>query len=293
MLNSRNKIWKENKTIKKQSKEYFTRFPNEYIQGNIKTKFGVSRKFYITYILIDKYRSYEDYSWITIRKVLDFYGYKTTSRKPKAFKEILDVLEYMINNQMIEVKQDLDSLSYDTGIEIKIISENFDSTEKFGKLTSSQFDTIMMADSSLNRENILVAFLYINSYIGCRPRQNDGSEYENAKDNPEAFYRSIKHMAEELSMSKDTINQCIEYLTKSSDDIPALLIKREVGSVQPDKTKPPQNVPNIYVLNKEGYKQEIEWALSKMLELYKVEEFYPIKSGNYRFKRKEIDGTAN
>ena len=287
MLNSRNKIWKENKTIKKQSKEYFTRFPNEYIQGNIKTKFGVSRKFYITYILIDKYRSYEDYSWITIRKVLDFYGYKTTSRKPKAFKEILDVLEYMINNQMIEVKQDLDSLSYDTGIEIKIIPKNFDSTEKFAKLTSSQFDTIMMADSSLNRENILVAFLYINSYIGCRPRQDNGSEYENAKDNPEAFYRSISNMANELSMSKDTINQCIEYLTESSDDTPALLIKREVGSVQPDKSKPPQNVPNIYVLNKEGYKQEIEWALSKMLELYKVDEFYPSKSGNYRFENKK------
>ena len=278
---------KENIIIKniEKKKEYFTRFPNEYIQGNIKTKFGVSRKFYITYILIDKYRSYEDYSWITIRKILEFYGYKTTSRKPKAFKEILDVLEYMINNQMIEVKQDLDSLSYDTGIEIKIIPQNFDSTEKFAKLTSSQFDTIMMADSSLNRENILVAFLYINSYIGCRPRQNDGSEYENAKDNPEAFYRSIKHMAEELSMSKDTINQCIEYLTKSSDDIPALLIKREVGSVRPDKSKPPKNVPNIYVLNKEGYKQEIEWALNKMLELYKVDEFYPSKSGNYRFNK--------
>ena len=283
MLNSRNKSRKEKKIIKKQNKEYFTRFPNEYIQGNIKTRFGISRKFYIIYILIDKYRSYEDYSWITIRKVLEFYGYKTTSRKPKAFKEILDVLEYMINNQMIEVKQDLDSLSYDTGIEIKIIPKNFDSTEKFAKLTSSQFDTIMMADSSLNRENILVAFLYINSYIGCRPKQNDGSEYENAKNNPEAFYRSIKHMAEELSMSKDTINQCIEYLTKSSDNIPALLIKREVGSVQPDKSKPPKNVPNIYVLNKEGYKQEVEWALSKMLELYKVDEFYPPKSGNYRF----------
>ena len=104
--------------------EYFTRFPNKYIQGNIKTQFGVSRKFYITYILIDKYRSYEDYSWITIRKVLEFYGYKTTKHKPKAFYEILDVLEYMINNKMIEVKQDLDSLSYDTGIEIKIIPIN-------------------------------------------------------------------------------------------------------------------------------------------------------------------------
>lgn len=269
--------------ISNKKKEYFTRFPNEYIQGNIKTKFGVSRKFYITYILIDKYRSYENYSWITIREIMNFYGYKTHRNKPKAFKEVLDVLEYMINNKMIDVEQDLNSLSYDTGIKITIIPENFDSTEKFGKLTSGQFDTIMMADSSLNRENILMAFLYINSYIGCRSRNSDGSEYENAKDNPEAFFRSIENMAKELSMSKDTINKCIDYLTTTSNDIPALLVKREVGSIQKDANKPPQNVPNIYVLNKEGYKQEIEWAMDKMLEVYGVKEFCPMKSGNYRF----------
>lgn len=276
---------KENTIIKniEKKKEYFTRFPNEYIQGNIKTKFGVSRKFYITYILIDKYRSYEDYSWITVREILEFYGYKTTSRKPKAFKEVLDVLEYMINNKMIEIKQDLDALSYDTGIKITIIPENFDSTEKFGKLTSGQFDTIMMADSSLNRENILVAFLYINSYIGCRSRNSDGSELSNAKDYPEAFWRSIENMAKELSMSKDTINKCMDYLTTPIGDIPALLVKREVGSVQKDANKAPQNVPNIYVLNKEGYQQEIEWAMNKMLEVYGVKEFLPMKSGNYRF----------
>ena len=194
------------------------------------------------------------------------------------------MLEYMINNKMIEVKQDLDSLSYDTGIEIKIISENFDYPDKFCKLTSSQFDAIMMADSSLNKENILMAFLYINSYIGCRSKQDDGSEYDNAKDNPEAFWKSVESMSKELSMSKDTINQCIEYLITSSETHDALLIKREVGSIQPDKTKPPKNVPNIYVLNKEGYKQEIEWALNKMLEVYQVDEFFPSKSGNYRFE---------
>lgn len=264
----------------KKKPEKFTKLPNEYIQGNIKTKYGISRKFYITYILIDKYRSYEDYSWITIRKILDFYGYKTTKNKPKAVYEILDVLEFMINNKMIEVKQDLDSLSYDTGIEIKIISENFDNAKHFAKLTSSQFNTIMMADSSLNKENILVAFLYILSYIGCRKRNEDGSEKENAKDNPEAFYKSIVNMSKDLSMSKDTINQCIEYLTKSTDERDALLIKREVGSVQPDKAKPPQNVPNIYVLNKEGYEQEIKWAIEKIIDLYKTDEIYPFVRGN-------------
>lgn len=211
---------------------------------------------------------------------MDFYGYKTHRNKPKAFKEVLDVLEYMINNEMIEVKQDLDSLNYDTGIEIKIISKNFDNVKHFAKFTSSQFNNIMMADSSLNKENILVAFLYILSYIGCRKRKDDGSDYESAKDNPEAFFKSIKHMSEELSMSKDTINQCMEFLTKSTDERDALLIKREVGSVQPDKSKPPQNVPNIYVLNKEGYEQEIKWALEKIVQLYGTDEFYPFVKGN-------------
>jgi|GEM_PF-722862 len=261
--------------------EYFTRFPNEYIQGNIKTKFGVSRKFYITYILIDKYRSYEDYSWITIRKILNFYGYKTHKRKPKAVGEILDVLEYMINSKLIEIQQDLDSIGYDTGIEIKIIPQNFDYPDRFCKLTSSQFNTIMMSESCINRECLLMAFLYINSYIGTRPKKEDGSEIMfNPETKPEAFWRSIESMAKELSMSKDTINQCIDYLTTPSNNKKALLIKKEAGSVQPDKKKPPQNVPNIYVLNQKGYQQETEWALAKMMEIYKVDNFEKRKGGN-------------
>ena len=184
---------------------------------------------------------------------------------------------------MIEINQDLDALSYDTGIKIRVITENFECLEKFGKLTSSQFDVIMMADTSLSRENVLMAFLYINSYIGCRSKNSDGSELPNAKDYPEAFWRSIENMSKELSMSKDTINKCIDYLTVPPNDIPALLVKEEVGSIQKDTSKPPQNVPNIYVLNKEGYKQEIEWATNKMLEVYGVDKFCPMKSGNYRF----------
>ena len=264
-----------------QKTEYFTRFPNEYIQGDIKTKFGVSRKFYITYILIDKYRSYEDDSWITIRKVLEFYGYKTTKRKPKAFQEILDVLEYMINNKMIVVKQDLDSISYDTGIEIKVIPDNFEAVDKFSKITSSQLDFIMMNESSINKENILMAFLYINSYIFIRPKNKKNEEaMYNPETKPEAFWKSIESMSKELSMSKNTINQCIQYLTSSIGNKEPLLIKKEVGSVQPDPKKPPRNVPNIYVLNKEGYEQEIEWAIAKMLEVYNVDSFGEYKGGN-------------
>lgn len=236
--------------------------------------------------MIDRHRSYEDTSYIVISELLNLCGYKQTRHKPKIFFEIIKCLLFLCESNMIEITSDFDiyNVDYSDCIQMNIICSNFDHPNKFSKLTSSQFDVIMMADSSLNRENILMAFLYINSYIGCRSKKEDGSEYDNAKDNPEAFYRSIKKMSEELAMSKDTINQCVNYLTTSTENNPALLVKREVGSIQPDKTKPPQNVPNIYVLNKEGFQQEIEWALNKMLQLYDVKEFYPSKSGNYRFE---------
>lgn len=269
---------KRGKRVEK-SDEYFTRFPNEYIQGNIKEKFGINRKFYITYILIDKYRSYEDYSWITVRKVLEFYGYKQTNRKLKAFREVIDVLKYMVDKNMIEVAQDLEGVGYDTGIEIRVVPENFDYPDRFGKITSSQLDTIMSADGGLNRENVLMVFLYINSYIGCGSDDEDGGNGTYS----EGFWKSIENMAKDLGISKDTINQCLDYLTSTSGDGQPLLIKYVVGSIQPDKKKPPKNVPNIYVLNKRGYKCKIELALKKMREIYGVKQFYPIKNGNYRF----------
>lgn len=263
-------------STKNNTVEYFTRFPNIYIRGDIKKQFGVSRKFYITYILIDRYRSVEDFSWITLRKILNFYGYKTTKNKPKAVKEILDVLEYMINNKMIEVKQDLDSIGYDTGIEIQIIPENFDHPNKFTKITSSQIDTIMMADSSINKENLLIAFLYINSYIGFRKNEN---EIENINidtvytGNPLAFWKSIQSMAKDLTMSRQTITDCIGYLTSPTDTSEPLLVKHETGYIPQEDNKPPKQAPNIYVLNKEGYEKEIQWALDKMMEIYKVDHF--------------------
>lgn len=218
--------------------------------------------------MIDRYRSYEDFSWVTIKKIMEFYGYKANKNKPKTFNEILDILEYMINNEMIEVAQDLDSLSYDTGIEIKINAKNFDCPERFTKLESYQLDHILTAETSLNKENILMAFLYISSYIGCRKRNEDGSELENPQNNPEAFWKSINNMAKDLGMSKSTIYQCIDYLTTYNNDTPPLLIKHNISEFNNEENL--TGLPSIYVLNKKGYENEIKWAINKMKEIYDI-----------------------
>lgn len=265
-----------NPYVENKHKEYFTRVPNSFIQVDIKKKYHLHRIFYLIYILIDKHRSYEDQSYIVISEIFNLCKYKQTKHKPKIFFEIIKCLLFLHESNMINITSDLDihSVGYNECIQMDIIPENFDATDKFAKITSSQLDFIMMNESSINKENILVAFLYINSYIFIRPKNKNNEEtISNPKSKPEAFFRSMESMAKELAISKDTLNQCIQCLTSSSENQKPLLIKREVGSIQPDPKKPPQNVPNIYVLNKEGYEQEIEWAILKMLEVYNVDSF--------------------
>ena len=265
-----------NPYVENKHKEYFTRVPNSFIQVDIKKKYHLHRIFYLIYILIDKHRSYEDQSYIVISEIFNLCKYKQTKHKPKIFFEIIKCLLFLHESNMINITSDFDihSVGYNECIQMDIIPENFDATDKFSKITSSQLDFIMMSESSINKENILMVFLYINSYIFIRPKNKNNEEtISDPKSKPEAFFRSMESMAKELAISKDTLNQCIQCLTSSSENQKPLLIKREVGSIQPDPKKPPQNVPNIYVLNKEGYEQEIEWAILKILEVYNVDSF--------------------
>lgn len=251
---------------------YFCRLPNTFIQSDLKKEFGLNRIFLIVYILIDRNKSLENKTYISIGQILKTCGYKITKHKPKMFYEIIKSILFLKENYLIETDFDIYGVGYDDYLEIKIIQENFIPEKDFTKLYGRDFDKIMQIKTKPAKENVLVCFLYILSFIGCRKRNDDGTENINAKEYPEAFYKSIKHMSEELSMSKDTISQCVEYLIKPQNNHPALLIKRELENIQVDKSKTLQNIPNIYVLNKNGYEKEIDWASEKIARFYSKNE---------------------
>lgn len=266
----------ENEYIENKHKECFTKVPNEFIQTNIKKKYNLHRIFFLVYILIDKHRSYEDQSYITISEIFSLCGYKQDRHKPKIFFEIIKCILFLNESNMIKITSDFDiyNVGYNECIQMNIICSNFDAADKFSKITSSQLDFIMMNESSINKENILMTFLYINSYIFIRPKDKNNEEIMyNPETKPEAFWKSIDSMSKELAMSKDTINQCIQYLTSSIGNKKPILIKKEIECIKLGSNKHPQNVPNIYVLNKIGYEHEIEWAIAKMLEIYNVNSF--------------------
>ena len=186
---------------------------------------------------------------------------------------MIDVLRYMIDTEMISTSQNIKSIDYDTGIKIKINPQKFDHTDRWGKLTYQIFDKITQLDTKISKDAILLTFLYVNSFIGTK------SSKENRKSNPCAFYRNINSMATEIGMSKETLINSLNILIDEK-----ILIKRIVGSIKKED-KPPQNVPNIYVLNQPGYQEEIDMALEKMKELYSVDSFLPptkttLKKGN-------------
>lgn len=262
-------------------KKYFTRVPNSFTRINLQKMYGVHKIFIIVYILIDRHRSYEDQSYITISDIFNFCGYKISRNKPKIFYEIIKILLFLSESNYIEITSNFDiyNIGYNDCISLNIISKNFDAVENYSKITSKQIDSIKDIKTNIKKENILLTFLYINSYIYIRPKDIHGNELmEKPQDKPEAFWKSIEGMSKELSMSKDTINQCIKCLLNPGKDIEPLLIKKEVGSIQSNPDIPPKNLPNIYVLNKDGYKQEIEWALNKIIEIYSC-NFDDIKGG--------------
>ena len=253
--------------------------PNEFVRRDICKSLGVNRILLIVYILIDRNKSFENKSYISIGKVLSTCGYKLQKHKPKIFYEVIKAILFLKANYFIETDFDINTIGYDDFIEIKIIENNFMPTGSFVRLYSSDFDKIMSLKANASNENVLLCYLYISSYIPCRKLNEDGSEKIDAKELPEAFYKSITKMASNLNMSKDTINRCLDCLTNNENGNEPLLIKKEVGSIQLDKSKPPQNVPNIYVHNKSGYDREIQWAMDKLLQMYKVDKFIPLAKG--------------
>ena len=118
------------KNKKQNGTEYFTKIPNLYTRKNIPDDFNISRKLFIVYVLIDKHRSYEDMSWLSIKKILNCCGYypNRIRKDKKWYIEIISILNYLQQENIIKIHSDLNEISYDSVIELEIIPENFDGT---------------------------------------------------------------------------------------------------------------------------------------------------------------------
>ena len=262
--------------------DYFIRVPNKFLREDLFTQYGLNRIFLIVWIVIDRHRTLEDKSYLTIGEILDLCGYRKTRHHPKIVREIIKCLLFLDINKFIQLDFiDIYNVPYEMAITLKIIPPVFDPLDNFTKIYNQEMDSILwshinekyLADKETPlRENVLIVYLYIKSFIWEKSENYISYNY------PTAFWGSIDAMAKDLKMAKKTILNCIYYLITPTNNNDPLLVKHETGYIPQEDNKPPKQAPNIYVLNKEGYEKEIQWALNKMMEIYKVDHF--IKRNN-------------
>lgn len=255
------KIFNETQYCYKVPGDFFAKIPNWFIKTNLQATYHVHRIFLVLYSEIVRHRTIENVSRISMGNILHKCRYKYSHSRPKVFYELVKCLYFLKENNYIDFAIEPHEITPDALLEIKVILQSFDIYGNFTKLYYSDLEKIFNAPIKQNKESILTVYLYICSYIGCRPRNPDGTEtLPNPQDFPEAFFRSIKHMSKDLGMSKDTIYKCLDFLVKSENNRDGLLIKREINNVSFEDGQ----APNIYVLNQDGYEQEIQWAIQKI-----------------------------
>ena len=232
----------------------FTRFPNPYLVSDCRKRFGVDRKFYIIYMLLDQARSRTWHSWITIRKVLECYHYHPDKKWIKAADEVLDVLYYMERHHMISICTDVTKPTYDLGIEVRILP-GFIPDQDFTKLPDSYFDFILQAEG--NPEPLFRILLYLSYYLNSY-----SPILEENRIPSHVCWRSVETIARDLSMAKKTVLSGIDFLCKGRDGKNALL--RKLDGEYKDRAL--KKFPTIYTWNQGGWETRLQEAKHYLLE---------------------------
>lgn len=267
--------------------ETFTKIPKMFIQCDLKEDFGISNIFFYVYCEINRNRTYENISYIRVKDIMEKSGHKINEKnKPKVFFEILKCLLFLKANNFIDFNFNIKEVSYNKVVKIYIITEVFDVKGNFVLLNHNILDLISCSDLSVKRENILTVYLYVLSCMFIKTNKMLGVEieYDDEFCPPEAFWKSLTVVSEDIGMAKPTIMKCFEYLTSPNGNNEPIFIRRDVGSLKCENSKLPKNIPNIYVLNKDGYEKEIELALNRIYNTYNRKSFNSLR---HRKKKKK------
>lgn len=230
--------------VPEQEKTGFIRFPNKYIRNNIKEKYNLKKIFYTVYILINRYRTPENYSWITIEDIYTAGGYSHSNRKTSIYKDIVSVLKYMESQQMINLAEDIGNYHFKDGIKLKINPRKFDS-RYWTAISREEVDIILSSESPIDKNHLLETYLYILSYI-----KGDGDN---------AFYQSIQNMSAETIIYTNLAYKCVNELVR-------LGLLKKYRSNQKVINKNGLYLPNIYVNNNLRSFANITQAINKIEE---------------------------
>ena len=236
---------------KENSMEYFVKIPNNFIKCDIEKDFDVTPSFYVVYYLLNNNRSIRNQSFISIKEIMDIYSAKCTSRKPKIFNDIVKSINKLEELGLIRSLNTPSVLRYESFLKYQIC-DAFDPSCDFTIFTEKELLNIMKIDSAITKDTLLRVYLYIKANIIKRSYHQ-----EETLENPEAFFKNIKVSAEEIGIHYNTFYGTIEELCKGENP---LLIKSNI--IHRSSKNSPICSPRVIVINKVGWKKELQGAVS-------------------------------
>jgi len=245
---------------------YFAKIPNQFIKSK-----EFDDKLILTIICLDRRRFYENVSCLSLLKLIESSGYRFSRSPCGSLAQFKNQLQFLIDNEMIEPERDINTLKPDACIDIKVL-DNFEVHKDYTIITAKEIDDLLQSPAKIDKSKLFAVYLYIKSFMRNRNLDDNGNEFKDAKDNPSAFWGTISNTVTDVGVAKETVNKCLKEYLKLG-----LLKRHVVGSYV---TKHSEgivriNVPNIYVLNQEGWGQEIERALDKIKTFHNTTSFDP------------------
>ncbi len=169
-------------------KEYFLNMPTEFLDPDFLNRNGLTRKLYVTHLMIDRWRTVDGYSKISLRELLNYVGSQETRKSSTICQDFLHCLTYMIESNMIEVigNPNINEIYHYDSITLKIIDRRFYGDGTFVGITTEQFELIPKISGNKKPENVLAVLLFMLSRMW---RKGNKVTYNTR---PEAYYFGVK-----------------------------------------------------------------------------------------------------
>lgn len=261
--------------------DYRILVPNSLILNNPTESCGLNRIFLVVFCIISRNQTFTKKSHLSVREVFEDCHYICSHRKPRMFNEVIKSLYFFETSRFISLEPfDYTKLDYDDCISMRVNRDLFCPSKHFTLLRAKDYQDIMQPESKQKKENLLHSFLYICAHM-CRKTEpkiekpdeslpyymrkktsvaemlEKDQKYLSDPSPPEAYFESEEKACSELSMSKQTFSDCLDYLCSLNHP---LLVKRSLGYVFKDGHPTKKKYPTIYVLNQPGYNAELNKA---------------------------------
>ena len=221
----------------------------------------------LTYVGVSRYmllRKCEDinYSVFSLRDLCENANYSSTNKQNDSYlRKVRGHLKYFEDRGLLKIvssyKSKFNDFTLNDTIKVALNPSFFPKTD-FAKISDEEFNTLVGKSYTVSKEKLVAVYTYIKSYM------YDSDEFEIGKFC--AFFKDVSSSAHNLNISVHQMDRCLKFYLDNG-----LLIKYQTGSYKFQGNI--LNAPNIYVLNNEKAKSNINSALYCLRKHYLKPEY--------------------